>query len=45
MGFPQHNASFDDLDEARRFVRKVLGDQDRAAVSIGRLHIATRSRT
>lgn len=28
-GFPQHNASFDDLDEARRFVRKVLGDQDR----------------
>lgn len=28
-GFPQHNTSFDDLDEARRFVRKVLGDQDR----------------
>lgn len=28
-GFPQHNASFDDLDEARRFVRLVLGDQDR----------------
>ncbi|HWV21794.1 MAG TPA: tyrosine-type recombinase/integrase [Devosia sp.] len=28
-GFPQHNASFDDLAEARRFVRTVLGDQDR----------------
>jgi integrase len=28
-GFPQHNTSFDDLDEARRFVRQVLGDQDR----------------
>ena len=28
-GLPQHNASFDDLDEARRFVRRVLGDQDR----------------
>lgn len=28
-GSPRHNTSFDDLDEARRFVRKVLGDQDR----------------
>lgn len=28
-GFPQHNISFDDLDAARRFVRQVLGDQDR----------------
>lgn len=28
-GFPKHNASFDDLEEAKRFVRQVLGDQDR----------------
>lgn len=28
-GFPIHNASFDGLDEAKRFVRQVLGDQDR----------------
>lgn len=28
-GFPTHNASFDSLDEAKRFVRQVLGDQDR----------------
>ena len=28
-GFPSHIASFDDLDDARRFVRQVLSDQDR----------------
>ncbi len=28
-GFPNHTGSFDDLEEARRFVRKVMGDQDR----------------
>jgi integrase len=28
-GFPKHNTSFDDLDEAKRFVRQVLNDQDR----------------
>jgi len=28
-GFPKHITSFDDLDEAQRFVRRVLGDQDR----------------
>lgn len=27
-GFPAHNASFDDLDEAKTFVRLVLGDQE-----------------
>jgi integrase len=27
--FPRHDTSFDDLEEAKRFVRKVLGDQDR----------------
>ncbi|MGV8831707.1 MAG: hypothetical protein ACOH2N_07020 [Devosia sp.] len=26
--FPDHNCSFDDLDEARRFARTVLSDQD-----------------
>lgn len=29
MGFPHHHASFDDLDEARAFVRQVLHDQDK----------------
>lgn len=28
-GFPAHNTSFDDLDEAKAFVRLVLGDQDK----------------
>ncbi len=28
-GFPQQSASFDDLDDARRFVRQVLVDQDK----------------
>src|SRR5690606_4347644 len=28
-GFPTHSASFDDLDEAKRFVRQVQVDQDR----------------
>lgn len=28
-GFPAHNTSFSDLADARRFVRQVLGDQDR----------------
>ena len=28
-GFPNHNTSFDDLDEAKRFVRQVLSDHDR----------------
>lgn len=28
-GFPKHTTSFDDLGEAKRFVRQVLGDQDR----------------
>lgn len=28
-GFPVHNASFEDLEEAKRLVRQVLGDQDR----------------
>lgn len=28
-GFPSRTASFDDLGEAKRFVRQVLGDQDR----------------
>jgi hypothetical protein len=28
-GFPSHIASFEDLDDARRFVRQVLSDQDR----------------
>lgn len=27
-GFPQHNASFDDLEDARQFVRTVLSDQN-----------------
>lgn len=28
-GFPNHNAPFDDLEEAKRFVRQVLRDHDR----------------
>jgi len=28
-GFPSHSASFDELDDAKRFVRQVLGDLDR----------------
>lgn len=28
-GFPNHTGSFDDLEEAKRFVRQVMGDQDR----------------
>lgn len=28
-GFPNHSASYDELDDAKRFVRQVLGDQDR----------------
>ncbi|MGN6489601.1 MAG: tyrosine-type recombinase/integrase [Devosia sp.] len=28
-GFPDHNSSFDDLDEAKAFVRQVLHDQDK----------------
>ena len=28
-GYPPHTASFDDLNDARRFVRQVLSDQDR----------------
>ena len=28
-GFPAHNTSFDDLDEAKAFVRLVLGDPDK----------------
>ncbi len=28
-GFPDHNASFDDLEEAKAFVRQVLHDQDK----------------
>ncbi|HLV83893.1 MAG TPA: hypothetical protein VKY62_08960, partial [Devosia sp.] len=28
-GFPHQSVSFDDLDDARRFVRRVLVDQDK----------------
>ena len=29
QGFPRQTGSFDDLEDAKRFVRQVLGDQDR----------------